>query len=62
MSLKVRISNDMKDAMRSRQADRLSAIRLLLAAIKQKEIDERHELDDSQVCAIVEKLIKQRRD
>jgi uncharacterized protein YqeY len=62
MALKDRIGDDMKAAMRARQADRLGAIRLLLAAIKQKEIDERVTLDDSQVVAIVDKLIKQRRD
>jgi len=62
MSLKERINNDMKDAMRSRQSERLSAIRMLLAAVKQKEIHDRIDLDDAQVTAIVEKLIKQRRD
>lgn len=62
MSIKERINTDMKDAMRAREAQRLSAIRLLLAAIKQKEVDDRAELDDAQVTAIVDKLIKQRRD
>jgi uncharacterized protein YqeY len=62
MSLKDRISEDMKSAMRAREADRLSALRLLLAAIKQREVDERITLDDAQVAAIVEKLAKQRRD
>ncbi|MET0506580.1 MAG: GatB/YqeY domain-containing protein [Burkholderiaceae bacterium] len=62
MALKDRIGDDMKAAMRARQADRLGAIRLLQAAIKQKEIDERVTLDDTQVLAIVDKLIKQRRD
>ncbi len=62
MSLKDRISEDMKSAMRAREADRLSAIRMLLAAIKQREVDERITLDDAQVAAIVEKLAKQRRD
>lgn len=62
MSLKARITEDMKSAMRAREAQRLSAIRLLLAAMKQKEIDERVELSDADVLAIVEKLIKQRRD
>ena len=62
MPLKDRITEDMKAAMRAKQAQRLSAIRLLLAAIKQKEVDERVELDDADVLAIVEKLIKQRRD
>ncbi len=62
MSLKERIQEDMKAAMRAREAERLSAIRLLLAAIKQREIDERITLDDAAVVAIVERLIKQRRD
>jgi len=62
MSLKAQITEDMKSAMRAKDARRLSAIRLLLAAIKQKEIDERVELTDADVLAIVEKLIKQRRD
>ncbi len=60
--LKERITEDMKAAMRARDADRLGAIRLLLAAIKQKEIDERATADDVAVVSIVEKLIKQRRD
>lgn len=62
MSLKSRINEDMKTAMRAREAERLSAIRMLLAAVKQREIDERKELDDSQVVAVVDKLVKQRRD
>ncbi|HRK77751.1 MAG TPA: GatB/YqeY domain-containing protein [Thiobacillus sp.] len=62
MSLKARITDDMKAAMRAREAARLGTIRLLLAAIKQKEVDERIELDDAQVGSIVEKLIKQRKD
>lgn len=62
MSLKTRIGEDMKAALRARESDRLSAIRLLLAAIKQREIDERTELDDNGVVAVVDKLIKQRRD
>lgn len=62
MSLKDRITEDMKSAMRARDAVRLSTIRLLLAAIKQKEIDERIAVDDAQTLAIIEKLIKQRRD
>ena len=62
MSLKDRITEDMRAAMRARQAERLSAIRLLLAAIKQREIDSRTEADDAAVLAIVEKLIKQRKD
>jgi hypothetical protein len=61
-SLKDRIVADMKAAMKARAAERLSAIRLLLAAIKQKEVDERIEVDDSAAVAIIEKLIKQRKD
>jgi len=61
-TLKDRITEDMKVAMRAREAGRLGAIRLLLAAIKQKEVDERIVADDAQVAAIVDKLIKQRRD
>jgi hypothetical protein len=52
----------MKSAMRARESDRLSALRLLLAAIKQREVDERITLDDAQIAAVVEKLAKQRRD
>ena len=62
MSLKLRITEDMKTAMRAKDTVRLGTIRLLLAAIKQKEIDERIELDDTAVSNIVEKLIKQRKD
>lgn len=62
MSLKDRIQEDMKAAMRAKQADRLSAIRMLLAAIKQREVDERIVLDDAAVVGIVDKLIKQRKD
>mgnify|MGYP001024953753 CR=1 FL=1 len=62
MSLKLRITDDMKAAMRARDTARLGTIRLLLAAIKQKEVDERIELDDAAVSSIVEKLIKQRKD
>ena len=62
MNLKERITEDMKAAMRAKDAARLSAIRMLLAAIKQKEIDERIELDDAQTVAIVDKLQKQRKD
>lgn len=62
MPLKARISDDMKVAMRAKETSRLGTIRLLLAAIKQKEIDERVELDDRAVGSIVEKLIKQRKD
>lgn len=62
MSLKDRITEDMKAAMRAKDAPRLGTIRLLQAAIKQKEVDERVSLDDAQVVAIVDKLIKQRKD
>ena len=62
MSLKERITEDMKDAMRAKQADRLSTIRMLLAACKQKEVDERIVLDDATVVGLVDKLIKQRKD
>jgi uncharacterized protein YqeY len=62
MTLKDRITEDMKDAMRAKQADRLSTIRMLLAACKQKEVDERVALDDAAVVGIVDKLIKQRKD
>ena len=62
MSLKDRITDDMKTAMRARDAERLLAIRGLLAAIKQREIDERISLDDAAVVAIVDRLAKQRKD
>lgn len=62
MSLKDRITDDMKTAMRARDADRLLAIRGLLAAIKQREVDERINLDDDAVTAIVDRLIRQRKD
>ncbi len=62
MSLKEKISEDMKAAMRAKDAERLGTIRLLQAAMKQKEVDERIELDDAGVVAIVDKLIKQRKD
>jgi len=62
MSLKEQITEDMKNAMRAKDTGRLGTIRLLLAATKQKEVDERVELDDAAVIAIVEKLIKQRKD
>ncbi|HRD34252.1 MAG TPA: GatB/YqeY domain-containing protein [Rhodocyclaceae bacterium] len=62
MPLKARIQDDMKTAMRARDTGRLSAIRLLLAAIKQREVDERIELDDAAVTATIEKMVKQRRD
>jgi hypothetical protein len=62
MGLKYQINEDMKAALKARQSERLSAIRLLMAAVKQKEIDERKELDDGAVVSVVERLIKQRRD
>lgn len=62
MSLKDRITEDMKAAMRAKEVDRLSTIRLLLAACKQKEVDERVVLDDAMVVGLVDKLIKQRKD
>jgi uncharacterized protein YqeY len=62
MTLKDRITADMKDAMRARAASRLSTIRLLLAAIKQREVDERKTLSDSDVVAVIEKMVKQRKD
>lgn len=61
-SLRDRITDDMKAAMKAKEADRLSTIRMLLAACKQKEVDERIVLDDAAIVAIVDKLIKQRRD
>ena len=62
MSIKDRIQQDMKDAMRARDKARLSTIRLILAAIKQREVDERIELDDAQVIAVLDKMVKQRRE
>ena len=62
MSLKDRITEDMKSAMRAHEAERLGTIRMLQAAIKQREVDERITLDDAAVIAIVDKLIKQRKD
>ncbi|WP_027014911.1 GatB/YqeY domain-containing protein [Comamonas composti] len=62
MSLKARITEDMKTAMRAKDSARLGTIRLLQAAMKQKEVDERVELDDAAIIAIVDKLIKQRKD
>ena len=62
MSLKARINEDMKSAMKARETARLGAIRLLMAAIKQKEVDERVELDDAAVLAVIDKMLKQRRD
>jgi uncharacterized protein YqeY len=62
MTLKARITEDMKNAMRARDAARLSTIRLLLAAIKQREVDERIELTDADVLSILDKMVKQRKD
>ena len=62
MSLKDRINDDMKAAMRARETGRLGTIRLLLAAIKQREVDERITLDDAGITAVVDKMIKQRKD
>jgi uncharacterized protein YqeY len=62
MSLKARVTDDMKAAMRAKDAPRLSAVRLLLAAMKQKEVDERVELTDADIVVIIDKMIKQRRD
>ena len=62
MSLKDRITEDMKAAMRAREADKLTTIRMLLAAVKQKEVDERVVVDDAALIAIVDRLIKQRKD
>lgn len=62
MSLRLQIAEDMKSAMRAKDVPRLSAIRLLMAAIKQREVDERIELSDDQVIAAIEKMLKQRRD
>ena len=62
MALKDRITEDMKTAMRAADKERLGTVRLLLAAIKQREVDERITLDDGQVVAVIEKMIKQRRE
>jgi uncharacterized protein YqeY len=62
MSLKDQITDDMKTAMRARETERLGTIRLLLAAIKQREVDERITLDDAAVTAVIDKMIKQRKD
>jgi uncharacterized protein YqeY len=62
MGLKEQITEDMKSAMRAKETLRLSTIRLLLAAIKQREVDERITLDDAQVVSVVDKLVKQRKD
>ena len=62
MSLKQQITEDMKNAMRAKETARLGAIRLLLAAMKQREVDERIELTDADIIAVIEKMLKQRRD
>ncbi|HVE49748.1 MAG TPA: GatB/YqeY domain-containing protein [Casimicrobiaceae bacterium] len=62
MSLKAQITDDMKDAMRAKDTARLSTIRMLLAGVKQREVDERKELTDAEVVVVIDKMIKQRRD
>ena len=62
MSLKIRINDDMKTAMKAKDSARLAAIRLLMAAMKQKEVDERIEMDDAAIIAVIEKMLKQRKD
>jgi len=62
MSLKARINDDMKAAMRARESERLGTIRLLMAAIKQREVDDRVELDDAGITVVVDKMLKQRKD
>ena len=62
MTLKERIQEDMKTAMRGAQRERLATVRMILAAIKQREVDERITLDDTQVLAVLEKMVKQRRE
>lgn len=62
MTLKERIQEDMKAAMRGGERERLATVRLILAAIKQREVDERISLDDTQVLAVIEKMVKQRRE
>ena len=62
MSLRDRVNEDMKNAMRAREAEKLGALRLLLAAMKQREVDERITLDDAAVVSVIEKMMKQRRD
>ena len=62
MTLKARIQEDMKSAMRAAEKDKLGYIRMLLAAIKQREVDERIELDDVQVMSVIDKMVKQRRE
>ena len=62
MSLKARITEDMKTAMKAKESAKLAAIRLLLAAVKQKEVDERIELDEAAIIAVIDKMLKQRKD
>lgn len=62
MTLKSTITEDMKAAMKAKETRRLSAVRLLLAAVKQREVDERKELSDAEIVSVIEKMIKQRRD
>ena len=62
MSIKIQIQDDVKAAMRAKESDRLGTLRLITAAIKQKEVDERIELSDAAVLAVLEKMIKQRKD
>ncbi len=62
MALRERLNEDMKAALKAREADKLGALRLLLAAVKQREVDERVTLDDAGVIAVIEKMIKQRKD
>ena len=60
--LKARVINDMKSAMKAKDKDALRAVRMILGAIKQKEVDDRIELDDTQVLAVIQKMVKQRKD
>ncbi len=62
MSLKAQLTEDMKAAMRAKESGRLAAVRLIIAEVKRKELDEQTELDDTQVLAVIEKMIKQRKD
>lgn len=62
MSLRTRVNDDMKAALKAKETRRLAAVRLLLAAIKQREVDERKELADAEVVTVIEKMLKQRRD
>lgn len=62
MSLKLRIQDDMKTAMKARETERLGAIRLLMSEVRRKEVDERIDLDDAAIVAVIEKMLKQRKD